>query len=129
LISSESYNAKDKFLDDISHRYANSLQTIISSRWNRLLWIISPVIVLILTFVFLSPQIGFKLFPSGDNALINVSIIAPDGTDDKALEPVVRQMQGIIIDIPELRYAQISIVGNQVDLNYVLLKKDDRYNQ
>jgi multidrug efflux pump subunit AcrB len=50
------------------------LKKVILSRKLRLTFIITPVIAMILTFVFLAPKIGFILFPATDESVINVEI-------------------------------------------------------
>ena len=55
------------------------------SRW---ISILTPVSILIFTFVFFSPRIGFILFPPTDNSVINISVEAKNGTDKIALEKI-----------------------------------------
>ena len=48
-------------------------KTIERKRWRKFA-IRAPIVALILTFVFLAPAIGFKLFPSGDNPFLMYAI-------------------------------------------------------
>ena len=45
----------------------------------RRLSIFLPVVFLILSFIFLAPLVGFDLFPSDDNNVINITIEGPVG--------------------------------------------------
>ncbi|MBT6779389.1 hypothetical protein HOA93_06705, partial [bacterium] len=48
------------------------------SRKKRILLILSPIVLLVFTFLYISPQIGFTLFPAADNAVITGTIEAQE---------------------------------------------------
>lgn len=126
LIVSGDESWRDKMLNVLSNSYWSALQSIISSRVRRLIWIISPLGVLILTFIFLSPQIGFKLFPSWDNPTVRFTISSVPGTDDKSLEKYVPSIESILATYPEIKTFLITTAGNNINVNLTLFDKEDR---
>lgn len=65
----------EKMLDKyLTAPYIHILKkTIDRKKWRKIsIW--APIAILIATFIFLSPSIGFKLFPSGDNPFITYAI-------------------------------------------------------
>ena len=54
--------------------YIHVLKKTIDRKLWRKLAIWAPIAALVLTFVFLAPSIGFKLFPSGDNPFLQYVI-------------------------------------------------------
>ena len=61
------------------------LRTVLANGLLRKITIVAPVLLIVLTFVFLAPSIGFKLFPSGDNPNVSFSITDREGTDTQAM--------------------------------------------
>ena len=65
---------RDKVLDFTSSLYSNVLDRFLSKAFYRWVGIIAPVVLLVLSFIFISPQLGFVLFPEGDHTFMNASV-------------------------------------------------------
>ncbi len=116
----------DGYIDHVRSYYLHLLARWLSSRKNRLIVIFTPIVLLILSFIFLAPSIGFKLFPSGDNPVVNISFTAKEGTTTASL---VRQLSGvdtIIASIPEVKSYKIAHDTNKATATVVLVKEEQR---
>lgn len=115
-ISSETLNFREKILEKLGEYYYKILFSFLWSKKSRLLSIFIPFILLILSFVFLSPKIGFTLFPKTDNGVITMSITAPVWVDESYLAPYIPQVSKIISSIEELKLYYITISKNTLDV-------------
>ncbi|QFR39107.1 efflux RND transporter permease subunit [Candidatus Gracilibacteria bacterium 28_42_T64] len=119
-------NMRDKVLLGMGLKYYNLLKKVIISRRNRLILIFSPIIILIFTFIFISPQLGFTLFPASDQGVITGSIETKEGTDKRALVKYLSQLDEAIYKIPELKVYYTTLSGNRIDIYIELLQKSIR---
>lgn len=71
----ENFSRREKLLDMMGKKYSLWLAKIMDNKKSRLTAILGPVVLLILSFVLLSPRLGFEFFPSGDNPFISISIV------------------------------------------------------
>ncbi|MDD2907242.1 MAG: efflux RND transporter permease subunit [Candidatus Gracilibacteria bacterium] len=117
---------RDRILNKMSLIYYELLKKVILSKSSRRMFIFSPILVLILTFVFLSPKIGFILFPKADNAVINISIETKEGTNKESLIKYVDQVDNAIYKYDELKVYNMTISGNKISIYIELLTKKDR---
>lgn len=110
----------------VAHRYSTKLHRILEHRfWRR--WSYRwPVVGLILTFILLSPRIGFTLFPSWDNEFMNIGVTAKIGSTTESLLPLAPKLNQIISDIPELRNYSIEVRNNTISISIRLVKKSER---
>ena len=88
--------------------------------------VVLPIILIVLTFAFLSPSIGFKLFPSGDNPTITFEITGREGMDTEAMLPQASGLDIIAARLPEVKSYEININNNTINLELSLLKKEER---
>jgi multidrug efflux pump subunit AcrB len=126
LLTAENYTAKDKLLDRMSDWYSGSLYHVVSTRRVRLAFVFLPLVLLIFTFVFLSPQIGFKLFPSGDNPYIEFSLTAKEGTTSESMEKYVESILPTLSSIPEIKNYALEVRDRGIDMSVILHKKVER---
>ena len=89
--------------------YYNILKRVIVKRGNRLFVIIAPILILIFTFVFISPQIGFTLFPASDQCVITGSIETKSGSDKKVLVKHLYFLDATLSPIPELKVYYVTL--------------------
>lgn len=82
--------------------------------------------MLLATFIFLSPSIGFKLFPSGDNPFINYVIEGKQGQTTDSLAQGVSGIDSSISTIPEVKSYEMTINNNTVNMTVILTKKQER---
>ncbi|HCB51186.1 TPA: hypothetical protein DEP21_01190 [Patescibacteria group bacterium] len=88
----EKISRRERMLDKMTNWYSVKLSWLMENARMRALSFIVPLIVLILSFVFLSPQIGFNLFPSSDSPWLFATISAKKGTTK---EFVAQQVVGV----------------------------------
>ena len=108
------------FLDDI---YYQSLKKNISSWFFRLVVIFTPFILLIFTFIFLSPKIGFTLFPATDNPMINISIEWSVWNTTDVMKKYLIDINNSLIKIPEIKIFSISINWSKIIITVELFEK------
>jgi len=117
---------RTKVLSGLGIKYYNLLKTIISKKSYRLQIILYPIILLILTLVFISPNIWFILFPNTDEAIIMGTIEAQVGTDEKFLEKYLPIIDRAIYKYPELKVYYSEISWNVINVYIELLESTFR---
>mgnify|MGYP000302354080 CR=1 FL=1 len=76
--------------------------------------IFTPIVLLILSFIFLAPSIGFKLFPSGDNPVVNISFTAKEGISGDFVDNVSREIFSMSNDISAYSYTALARAGRSM---------------
>lgn len=117
---------RERMLDAMANRYSKQVWKIMKSARSRIISILSPIVLLILSFVFLSPFIGFNLFPSGDGDSMNFTLTSKKGTTSDAMEKTIVEVDKILASVPEVKTYYYSIKNNVVSISVELLRKDDR---
>ncbi len=112
----EQFTLREKVLQRMWDTYYNRLHGILDSRKSRLLVVFVPFILLILSFLFLSPKIGFTLFPSSDEGIINISIQWPVGSDKEPLEKYIEPIEKMLSEFPEMKVFYVSLAGNTISV-------------
>ena len=116
----ETLSFRERILWKLGNFYYAKLEYFITRRSLRLASILIPVAVMIATFVFLSPKIGFTLFPPSDNNTINLEFKASAWTKSESLEKYVPQIDEVISQFEELKLFYTSVSGNSIS-SYVEL--------
>ena len=115
-----------RVIHGVTEWYKRILRTFLEHTYMRRLSIFLPVVFLIFGFIVLAPRVGFDLFPSDDNNLINITIEWPVGqrteTTALALSGLTEKFQWY----SEIDYASINISGNQASVTLQMVKKDIR---
>ena len=88
-----------------------------------------PVVLLVLSFVFLAPKIGFNIFPTDDNAYTSFTITWPIWQKTEVTEKDISGIEAIFVGYPEIKYTNISINENIVSAAVQLTKRDVRKEQ
>jgi len=109
-------NFREKLLSFLWGHYYNILYTFLSSRKSRLLSITIPFILLVLTFVFLSPRIGFTLFPASDEWVININIEWQTGSNKESLTPYISRVENILSWLEEMKVYYVSVSWNSMSV-------------
>lgn len=82
----ESQTYRELLLERIENWYEGTLKWWMDTASRRRLLIWGPVILTILSFVFLAPRLlGGSLFPSDDSPFVFITVSAPPGTEKNAL--------------------------------------------
>jgi len=111
------------FLDDI---YYHSLKNNISKGLFRASVIFIPLILLVLSFVFISPKLGFTLFPATDNTAINISVGWSEWYTTEFMKKNLTEINQALISIPEIKIFSAFINGNKISVTVELFDKNYR---
>lgn len=126
LESETKTSIRDRLLRKMSLAYYNLLKKVILSKSSRRFFIISPIIVLILTFVFLAPRIGFILFPNTDNWVIQIDIETKEWTNEESLVKYLDIIDESIYKYEELKVYNVTIKWNTINVYIELKNKNIR---
>ena len=127
LMKNEKISLREKILSWMGLKYYNLLKKIILSKLLRALLIISPILILAATFLFLAPKIGFTLFPLTDEWAIDVTIETKEWTDEKTLEKYLDIIDNSISNYEELKVYSSLISWNKIETHIELI--DNTYRQ
>ncbi len=117
---------RDKYVRKLGLSYYYWLKKVITTNYLRRIVIISPIFILIATFVFLAPKIGFTLFPESDNWVIQATVETREGTDEQVLVKHLNVIDDAISVYDELKVYNVTISWNKIDIFIELLAKNDR---
>jgi len=106
--------------------YKKTLASYLQNTFLRRLFIIIPVILLILSFIFLAPLVWFELFPSADNNYLSASIEWENWLKTEVMHEKVKDLDKILGKYKEIKYYTISINNNSVWITVQLYKKSQR---
>lgn len=116
-----------KIFGTLEDFYYHSLQKNIEKNWFRKTVIITPFLLLILTFVTIAPKLWFQLFPSGDNPYQYLTVTAQDWITTDYMKKYTKEITDVLDDIPELKVFSLSVKDNVINVNIELLEKDYRF--
>ncbi len=114
--SSEGYTFRDRLLEFLGSKYYDILYRFLHSRISRLLSIFVPIILLILSFVVLSPRIGFTLFPASDEGIIQIEIESQVGSKKEILEKYIPEVESVLSSFQEMKVYYITLTGNTLSV-------------
>ena len=120
---------RDRFLSGLESKYEYLLAHVLRTKKSRKIWIFTPIILLVCTFVLVSPRLGFNLFPSGDTPYLFVDIESPIGLDESSLYPALDVVHEVLSDIPEILVYTAAVQDNTMTVSVELQKKSDREKQ
>ena len=118
--------AMERIIDKMMLWYVAMLRYLLETKLRRSLTIRLPIVAVILSFVLLAPNIGFKLFPSGDNPFANIVIEAKEWTSIWSTIVVSEGIDAIIAQIPEIKSYDITVKAGQIRIGTVLIDKELR---
>ncbi len=127
--STEGFNSlwfREKFLNFIWKFYVKFLTKIFSSKFLKIGFVITPFILLILTFLFLSPKIGFTVFPQTDEWIINITITWETWVKEDFMKKYIKDIDNILSKTSEVKVYYIKIRGNKISVYIDLINKDLR---
>ncbi len=87
---------------------------------------IVPVILMILTFIFISPKIGFTLFPATDEGVLNINISAREWTDKEYFLPYLSDIDSVISQYEEVKVYYTTLSDNNLSLAVNLYEAAER---
>ena len=120
---------RQQFLDRMSDWYEHFLERFVSKAASRRLSIFLPLIGVFLTFIFLAPKIGFTLFPSGDNAVFNITVSSLPWTTKERIQELIPFIEPHLQWWPELKQYTITLRDNTIDIWVDLTDKKERQDK
>jgi multidrug efflux pump subunit AcrB len=80
-----------------------------------------PFLLLVLSFVFLSPRIGFTLFPASDEGVIQIAIQGQNGARKETMTQYISTIDEVVSSYEELKVYYVTLSGNNIDV-YIELR-------
>lgn len=125
-IQTEKLTTKQKFLEKIWKKYFSYLENTLKSKRKKRIIIFTPIILTILSFVFLSPKIWFTLFPGSETWSITITASWKEWQVEKSLEKYLPETQEILSSIPEIKNYWISLSWKSISITINLVDKEKR---
>lgn len=117
---------REKRLLWFSEAYYKILWYLILKRSIRIIVILFPIFVLILTFIFLSSHIWFTIFPESDEGIMTLSVTARSWIDSKHMEQFIWTIENSVSKYPELKLYTLDVKSNKIVGYIELLNKNER---
>lgn len=115
-----------KFFGFLDNVYYFSLKQNIHKTFFRMFVIFTPLLFLVLSFVFIAPKLGFTLFPATDNTNINISVEWSEWFTTKTMKKHITSINEWLTSIPEIKIFSTSISGNKITVTVELFEKSYR---
>lgn len=125
-IKEESAPIRTRIIHNVTEWYKQVLRNFLEHTHLRRLSIILPVGFFFFWLFFLSPIVGFELFPGDDNNVTMFTIEGPVGLKTESMEKMLGDWSQYFSWNPETKYVSASINGNTVSITIQLTKKWDR---
>jgi len=117
---------RHKYMDILGEYYKHFLEKFLQNKKSRWITILTPIVLLIISFPLLAPQIWFKLFPSWDNPYIFIDISSSIWSNDSVLLPYEQQIDQILSNIQEIENYYYSLENNEIKISVELFSKEER---
>ncbi len=124
--SLEKLSIREKFLIWLWNIYEKTLNIVFKRTIYKIGFVFIPVILLVLSFVFLSPKIGFTIFPATDEGIINIKIVWKTGAKEDSMKKYISEFDEVLTKIPEVKVYYTKVLGNSVSVYIDLTDKKIR---
>ncbi len=115
-----------RIIHAITEWYKKMLRNFLEHTYLRRLAIFIPVLLLVLSFMFLAPAVWVEIFPGDDNWSTSFTVTGPVWQKTEITKKDLKWISDIFVWYPEIRYSTISINGNTADISVQLTKKKER---
>lgn len=123
----EKLSIREQLLNKLWNIYENILKNILNRGFIiRLSFILIPILLLASSFVFLSPKIGFVLFPSTDEGIINLSLKWQTWVNEEIMWKYINDFEDKLSNIKEIKNYYITVSWNSLDVYIDLINKNIR---
>ncbi|AHB41750.1 hypothetical protein P148_SR1C00001G0964 [candidate division SR1 bacterium RAAC1_SR1_1] len=129
----QSLSFRENMLNKINDWYFEKITWVTENVKRRFWAVMIPLIGLVVSFVFLAPLIGFKLFPDNDNGYMTMSIVGKKGLTNKEMEKQLyftnkagQTLDDILANTPEIKVYSYNVMGNSVSINLEFLDPIER---
>lgn len=125
----EGFSLRERFLNFLSLWYANILKKVVWTKLWRNTAIFLPIILLVLSIVFISPKLWFTLMPEWDNGQIQIDIKTKEWSNKEVLAKYIPLIDETLKGQPELKIYTTSISGNSMSVYIELIDKNIRKDE
>ncbi|WP_213348273.1 efflux RND transporter permease subunit [Candidatus Vampirococcus lugosii] len=112
--------------DGLKNFYILLLNFILKYRFNRILVIIIPFLLLIITFFTISSKIGFTIFPNSDTDSMQINIEGKKGLTSDYMLKYTENFDQVFNNILEIKDYSYNINGNKISIDINLLSVEKR---
>ncbi len=119
-------NLREKFLNYMGEVYCWMLWRFLRSRISRITSICIPIVLLILSFVVLSPKIWFILFPAADEWVIEITIESREWSSKERLERYIPNLEELLSSYEEMKVFYVSLQANVMSVYIELTNSQTR---
>lgn len=117
---------RERILDKLWQYYYLFLWKFLKNTFTRLLTIFTPIVLLILSFIFISPLIWTNLFPATDVWTMSISIKSQAWTSTESMQKYVPEIEKKVNKYEEIKVYYIKVKDNQITLNIQLTNHLER---
>ena len=115
-----------RIIHSVTESYKWILRRFLENTFIRRMSILIPAILLVLSFIFLAPLIGFNLFPSDDNNIASITITGPVWQRTEVTAQALSGIDQTFIGYPEIKHISMSISRNIATIDIQLTKRQER---
>lgn len=119
-ISTKSMNLREKILYILWKQYYFLLWKFIKNKLTRTATILSPIVLLVLSFIFLAPRIWFNMFPATDQWMMSIKIEWRVWTTTDMMSSYVPIIEKNMKKYKEIKVFYISVNRHNIDLKVEL---------
>lgn len=119
-------NKRDIMWDKLSMRYFHKIWILLKDPKKRLLSILLPIAALIVSFIVISPSLGFKLIPSKDSGYLSLSIAWPNNITKEYMQKYIPDIENILSKQAEVKVYYSSIAWDTINTSIELYPEQTR---
>ena len=106
--------------------YYNYLEKTLKSKWKKKFVIWLPIVLTVLSLVFLSPLVWFKFYSWDDLGTINITITWKQWATEKSFQKYLPELEKTIWNTKDLKSYSLTTSWNKIKINVNVVKKDER---
>ncbi len=124
----EKLSLKEKILHKMWDVYFNYLEKVLPSFFWKMVIIVTPIVLMVLSMIILPSKIGFTMIPPTDKNITTITLEANEGKTEKALTPYISQIEEGIQKVKNIKLYSINISQNTITVYVEAIDKEDREN-
>ena len=106
--------------------YYNYLEKTLKSKWKKKFVIWLPIVLTVLSLVYLSPLVWFKFYSWDDLGTINITITWKQWATEKSFQKYLPELEKTIWDTKDLKSYSLTTSWNKIKIDVNVVKKDER---
>lgn len=106
--------------------YERKLTPLLATSKTRILTILIPLVLLVLTIGLVSPRLGFLMMPATDNEYLSIALTARAGTHTSELLRKVQEVDELLGKLPELKNYTMKLKDHQANILLRIVPRKER---